>query len=99
MRLYRTALTLLIGILVTSQVTRAQSSVPPRETNEFETRAQLESQASAAEAKGDQAEAQMIRHRLEHGDFQDGDRIVVTVEGAGGFADTLIVRSGRRLQV
>lgn len=99
MRLYRTALTLLIGTLVTAQVTRAQSSVPPRETNEFETRAQLESQVSAAEAKGNQAEARMIRHRLEHGDFQDGDRIVVTVEGIGGFTDTLIVRSGRRLQV
>jgi polysaccharide export outer membrane protein len=41
----------------------------------------------------------MIRHRLEHGDFQDGDRIVVTVEGVGGFTDTLIVRSGKRLQV
>ena len=99
MRLYRTALTLLIGILATTQVSGAQSSVPPRETHEFETRSELESQAATAETNGDQAAVQMIRHRLQHGDFQDGDRIVVTVEGVGGFTDTLIVRSGKRLQV
>jgi SLBB domain len=99
MRLYRTALTLLIGILATTQVSRAQSSVPPRETHEFATRSELESRAAAAEANADQTEVQMIRYRLQHGDFQDGDRIVVTVEGTGGFTDTLIVRSGRSLQV
>jgi protein involved in polysaccharide export with SLBB domain len=99
MRLYRTALTLLIGILATAQISRGQSPVPPRETPEFETRSELEAQASAAEANGDHAQIRMIRYRLEHGDFQDGDRIVVTVEGAGRFTDTLVVRSGKKLQV
>lgn len=99
MRLYRTALTLLIGILATSQASRAQSRVPPRDAHEFETRSELEAKAATAEANGNQAEVQLIRYRLQHGDFQDGDRIVVMVEGAGGFTDTLIVRSGKRLQV
>jgi hypothetical protein len=65
----------------------------------FETRSELESAATAAEAKGDKREAWLIRDRLDHGDFREGDRIVIKVQGSAGFSDTVIVRSGKRVQL
>jgi protein involved in polysaccharide export with SLBB domain len=65
----------------------------------FETRTELEAQAQAAEAKNNKAATYLIRSRLEHGDFHDGDRIFLTVKGSAGFTDTLTVRSGRVLQL
>jgi hypothetical protein len=65
----------------------------------FESRTDLEAQARSAEAKNDKANAWLIRYRLEHGDFQEGDRIVITVNGSAGFKDTLTVRSGKMLQL
>jgi len=41
-----------------------------------------------------QAEASLIRTRLESGDFQPGDRIVVRVEGEPQLTDTFVVTSG-----
>jgi len=64
---------------------------------------------SAAEASlsqsrsGDQQKATMmaaaIRQRLRDGDFQTGDRIVVTVVTSESHTDTLVVRSGRALEL
>ena len=43
--------------------------------------------------------AEMVRNRLDEGDFQVGDRIVLTVEQEPDMSDTLTVRSGRMVTV
>ncbi|MGH7679790.1 MAG: polysaccharide biosynthesis/export family protein [Gemmatimonadaceae bacterium] len=73
-------------------------SSPIGQSRQFETRAQLEAQAVAAEKARRTSEAWLLRSRLERGDFQEGDRIVVLIEGTGGVMDTLQVRSGKLLQ-
>jgi polysaccharide export outer membrane protein len=66
----------------------------------FETRAELEAQAKKAAATQDKPATFLIRWRLEHGDFQDGDRIIIrVVRGSSGFADTLVLRNGKQLQL
>jgi protein involved in polysaccharide export with SLBB domain len=73
---------------------------------EFESRAEIEAQAKAAEAQHRPNEAWLLRQRLEKGDFQDGDRIIVVLHGNAlmptnfaGIPDTLLtVRAGRRLE-
>jgi hypothetical protein len=98
-RSYTLALTALWVSLATGRPVVAQSGVSERERHNFETRTELESQVKAAEAKGDKSKVWLIHYRLDHGDFHEGDRIAVKVQGAGGFTDTLIVRSGNRLQL
>src|SRR5688572_16141021 len=88
------ALAVVLTGLATSPAVIAQTRSPVGGNRSFETRAELEAQAKAADAAGRQSEARLIRYRLERGDFQNGDRILVTVQGAGGFSDTLAVRSG-----
>jgi protein involved in polysaccharide export with SLBB domain len=80
-------------------VAGAQSRTPSLELHNFASRSDLEAEAQAAEAGGRTAEAQIIRHRLSQGDFQEGDRVLVTVRGPGGFSDTLTVRSGPQLEL
>jgi hypothetical protein len=66
----------------------------------FETRAELEAQAKAAESQHRQSEAWLLRSRLEKGDFQEGDRIVVSLRmNSAAPPETLSVREGRILQV
>lgn len=77
----------------------AQSGTASTVNPTFETRAQLETHAQTAQAEGRDLDARLIRHRLNAGDFQDGDRVFVTVRGPGGFSDTLVVRSGRQLEL
>jgi hypothetical protein len=99
-RSYGIAVVALWVSLATSRLCLAQSAVvADQERHNFETRAELEAQVKTAEAKGDKSEAWLIHYRLDHGDFREGDRIVVKVQGAGGFSDTLVVRSGKRLQM
>src|SRR5688572_12189550 len=93
---FRLVIAALSVCLVTSSPSSAQSALADRS---FETRVELVEQAKTAEAQGDQGKASLIRYRLDHGDFREGDRIVVTVPGTGGFSDTLVVRSGKRLQL
>src|SRR5687768_12584550 len=93
------ALAVVLTGLATSSAVIAQSRGLDTGSRNFETRAQLEAQATAADAAGRDSEARLIRYRLERGDFPDGDRILVTVRGGGGFSDTLTVRSGRQLQL
>jgi polysaccharide export outer membrane protein len=75
----------------------AQATPGPRPN--FESRAELETELQRLESSDQQSEAVLIRERLQNGDFQEGDRIAVIVKGAAGFQDTLLVRSGRRLQL
>ena len=89
----------LSAILSTVQPSFAQT-VTPDLRQRFETRAQLEAQLKAAEKDNNKSAVYMIQSRLDHGDFYPGDRIFVTVkQGAAGFADTLVVRAGKRLDL
>ena len=95
---YSIALTAL-GVSLTTTPLAAQSAIAGQEPHNFETRAALQSRVAAEVAKGDRSAAALIQYRLDHGDFREGDRIVVKVQGAAGFTDTLVVRSGNRLQL
>lgn len=64
----------------------------------FETRAQLEAEAKEAEAQRRTAQAFLLKARLADGDFREGDRIVVEVEGRANLSDTMVVRAGKILQ-
>ncbi len=92
-------LTLISGGLSPWTSARAQSGGSNFERHDFESRAALESQARDAQAKGDSSGAFLIRYRLKEGDFREGDRVVVKVQGSGGFTDTLVVRTGRVLPI
>ncbi len=95
-----------VGLIALVSPCRAQdggASAPAR--REFESRAEIEAQAKAAEAEHRTGEAWLLRQRLEKGDFQDGDRIVIVLQGnalmPNNFAqipETNTVRAGRRLQ-
>jgi len=79
----------------------AQAPQPVEAVREFETRAQLEAQAKEAEAQHRTSEAWLLRTRLEEGDFQEGDRIIVMLEtsAASQRIDTIAVRAGKILQL
>jgi hypothetical protein len=70
-------------------------------SSDLETRAMLQSELEKAEAGNRKSEAWLLRQRLEKGDFQDGDRIVVKLLGntqlMGWTNDTITVRAGRML--
>jgi hypothetical protein len=61
-------------------------------------RRDLEAAARAAEAAQRTQEAFLLRSRLEHGDFQEGDRILVSVPGLRAGWDTAVVRQGKVLR-
>jgi hypothetical protein len=64
----------------------------------YESRAELERLAVAAEKAGRTSEAWLLRYRLKNGDFQEGDRILLRVENVPGMSDTLIVRRGKHVE-
>lgn len=70
-------------------------------SSEFETRAVLEARARAADSMHRTSEAWLLRSRLEKGDFQEGDRIVVMLHSSAAKQpiDTLVVRAGKVLQL
>jgi protein involved in polysaccharide export with SLBB domain len=83
----------------------ASAGQAPPARREFESRAEIEAQAKAAEAQHRPNEAWLLRQRLEKGDFQDGDRIIIDLHGNAlmpkdfaGIPETSIVRAGRRLE-
>jgi hypothetical protein len=91
----------LLAVLVGAGGLAAQS-----QDNGALSRAQLEQLAAEAERDASSAssgtareqrrkEAETIRQRLRDGDFQVGDRIVVTVQGETFLTDTFTVRAGR----
>jgi hypothetical protein len=91
----------LIGLTVAARMSAAQSGLPGM-SSEMETRPMLEAEMRKAEEQHRTAEAWLLKTRLEKGDFQDGDRIVMkllsptVLLGATG-NDTIIVRAGRML--
>ncbi len=95
----RVALIAFLSSFGVAELCVGQSSGSTKARLDFETRAQLEEQAKLADAKADKGGAYLIHYRLDHGDFQDGDRIVISIRGAGGLSDTLTVRTGKRLEL
>jgi protein involved in polysaccharide export with SLBB domain len=93
------ALGCLSATLSTATPCLAQTTTPELRQR-FETRTTLQTQLKAADSSHNKAATYLIKYRLEHGDFYPGDRIFVRVEqGATGFADTLVVREGKRLDL
>ncbi|MDP9201938.1 MAG: SLBB domain-containing protein [Gemmatimonadota bacterium] len=94
---------LILGVcsasLAIAGATSAQAPAVYQGRQNFETREALEAQAKLADAKQQKSASWLIRSRLEHGDFQPGDRIIVRVKGSVGFSDTLPVRAGKLLQL
>jgi protein involved in polysaccharide export with SLBB domain len=92
----------LVGVVILSRLVVAQSSAINAPASEMETRPALEAKMKLAESQHRTAEAWLLKTRLEKGDFQDGDRIVMhllgntQLLGAPG-NDTIIVRAGRML--
>jgi hypothetical protein len=94
-------------LMTTPCVLGAQGSVSESRQQQYETRAQLEAAARDAETLHRTSEASLLRARLQRGDFQEGDRIVLSVEvpalrlGDDANArvadgnDTVIVRAGK----
>jgi len=95
---HRVAVALIVAFVTSGQSLVAQS-VSPGPRRGFETRSELEARLREAEAKHSSGDAYLIRYRLDQGDFQDGDRIVVAILGTAGFSDTLTVRSDRVLEL
>jgi hypothetical protein len=86
--------------VVSAQTPPATQPAPAVDAREFESRAQLEAQAIDAEAHHRTSEAWLLRNRLEKGDFQEGDRIVIMLEStvAKSRIDTVVVRAGKVVQ-
>ena len=83
-------------ILGAGAAAQAQARVT-QEAKGLETRSALQQELKAAEANHRTGEAFLLRNRLEHGDFQDGDRIIVQLLGTVAFNDTITVRAGKML--
>ena len=94
------ALGFAFAVFATSRAASAQTPASAEKPINFETRAELKALEKAAAAKDDNAGLYLIRYRLEHGDFREGDRIILrVVRGSGGFADTLMVRANKQVQL
>lgn len=102
---------MLFGVAGLSGELRAQSPLEWDGGREQMTRAELEdlrdrleeAAASTAYSSDLRSEAEqnleVIRHRLEEGDFQVGDRVVLIVSGEEEMSDTLTVRMGPSVDV
>lgn len=91
------AIAIVVGLVAVAPLSAQELSAGDR-VRQFESRATLQAQVAAAEKQGRAQEAWLLKARLERGDFQEGDRIVVVVDGASAVRDTLPVRSGKVLQ-
>jgi protein involved in polysaccharide export with SLBB domain len=87
----------LVALASASGMARAQGARPAEPARELETRPQLEAEARTAEQQNRTGEAWLLRTRLQRGDFQEGDRIVVMLLGSTTFNDTISVRVGKML--
>ena len=72
------ALTCLLAVNASSQTAPSGTTLPMRS---FESRSDLEAEMRLAESQHRTQEAWMLKTRLEKGDFQEGDRIVVLLGG------------------
>lgn len=88
-----------------AQTPAPQTSRSPQASREELTTlaAEAERQASSASAEATRQqkllEASELRERLRDGDFQVGDRIVLSVRGDSALTDTFAVRAGRMLSL
>jgi protein involved in polysaccharide export with SLBB domain len=96
-RLRRRALTQSVLALVLAVPCMAQDSAAVQ--SQFETRASLEAEQQQAEAQHRTSEAWLLKNRLQNGDFQEGDRIVLVVHSDPALSDTLTVRAGKVIQL
>jgi hypothetical protein len=87
----------LAAVVVAGSSAAAQTSGAPDAARNLETRAQLETEARTAEQQNRTSEAWLLRTRLQRGDFQEGDRIVVSLLGSVPGNDTISVRVGKLL--
>lgn len=100
--------TALVSLALCGRIGSAQA--PVTKESSFETRAQLQAAADQADRDHRTTEASLLRGRLQAGDFQEGDKILLAVDipvlqtGDNGDArrgtreDTVTVRSGRMLR-
>lgn len=87
----------LVGVAVLAAPLSSQTRRPAGAVPELEERSALEAEARVAEEQHRTSEAWLLRTRLQRGDFQDGDRIVVKLLGSTTFNDTITVRAGKML--
>ena len=71
------------ALLLAFRATAAQMPVADNRHGQFETRAELEEAARNAELQHRSSEAWLLRARLQRGDFQEGDRILVSIDVPG----------------
>jgi len=105
----RTPLIFAMSLAAAAHIAGAQTSYRRVLHDGFATRTQLESIATDAEHAANsgtlsgaarsakEATAFVLRQRLRDGDFQPGDRIAITLDGAVKLNDTVVVRSGRTI--
>ena len=87
----------LVALASARGAAHGQGARPAEPSRELETRSQLEAEARTAEQQNRTGEAWLLRTRLQRGDFQEGDRIVVMLLGSTTFNDTISVRVGKML--
>jgi hypothetical protein len=97
-RRFALALVTLCLAAMRSTAAQTQAGTPADPRRVFASRAELEAEAVQAEAQHRSSEAWLLRTRLQRGDFQEGDRIVVSLQGLAAFNDTLVVRAGKTVQ-
>lgn len=81
---------LIVFLFATAPLTAVAQS-----TGQLSSRIELTAAAAQAERSGQPLEAAALRTRLRDGDFQVGDRIILTVVADVPRTDTLVVREGR----
>lgn len=85
----------LFGLFAASR-SEAQGSAGPLRPSAPESRAALIERARAADSLGRRDESFLLHSRLRDGDFEVGDRIIVSFEGLGlQRFDTLVVQAGK----
>lgn len=96
----------IVAALALTPIAHASAQVAAR-TQQLETRASLTERAVREDQAGRRGQAAAIRARLQDGDIQEGDRVVILFENPPGAGrdpnvivrpDTLLVRFGRVLQ-
>ena len=99
-----------IALLFAAAPAIAQTPAPQTSRSTQASREELTSLAAEAERQASSAsaeetrqqkrlEAAELRERLRDGDFQVGDRIVLSVRGDSALTDTFVVRAGRMLSL
>jgi protein involved in polysaccharide export with SLBB domain len=86
-----------LAVLVVAFPAAAQQSAVRDAGPALATREELEESLVRLARQGRSPEAALIRTRLDSGDFQPGDRILIRVEGEAALSDTFTVRPGPTL--